>query len=226
MADEPKDESQPAPNAELEALKAKNAELVANNNKLSQKLQAFGDFTPETAAEAARKAKEAEEAKLSAAGQFEELKKRLQDEHRTSTEKLTAAIAERDKKLERLLVQSELDRAMDEVGVLPDAREYVRRYFLADAPKVKGDAGVFERADGDVPIAQAVKAWSESKDADRFVAADTRNGAGSRGSGDGSGGGAQKWGTMNDTQRAQLFKTNRDEARRLAREAGVNIAAA
>jgi hypothetical protein len=208
---------------EVEALKTKNAELVGELRKLSERLSAFGDLTPEKAAEAARKAREAEDAKLTAAGQFEELKKRLQEEHRKEVEALRGQVGEKDARLERLLVQNELDRALDEVGVLPDRKEYVRRYFLADGPKVKDDRGVFERSDGDVAISEAVKKWAEGQEADPFVKGDAKNGGGSRnasGAGD-----AKRWGTMTATEQAMMFRTNPEQARRMAAEAGVKLSA-
>jgi hypothetical protein len=226
MADEPDNNDPPQTGGpsqeEVEALKSKNDELVGEVRKLSERLKAFGELTPDEAKEAARKAKEAEEAELTAQGQYEELKKRLQSEHRTEVEKREEVIQSLQGRLQKLLVDDALSKAMDEVGVLPDRKEYVRRYFLAESPVVKDDAGVFERSDGDVPITKAVKEWAESDEADPFVAGALKNGTGSR-SGGGAGGSGKGWGEMSATEQAALYKTNPERAKQLAQAAGQDI---
>lgn len=212
-----------AARASIEKLEAKNAELVEKLNSLSKKLQAFGDLTPEQAQEAAQKAKAAEEAELTAQGQFEELKKRLQTEHKIEVEKLKEALADRDGRLEKLLIDDGLTRAMDEVGVMASRREFVRRYFKAEQPTIKGEAAVVETSSGDVPLVDYVKQWAESKDADPFIEGKTANGSGSK-NGDANGS-PTKWSEMTETEKAKLWKSDNAKARQLAQASGAKIPA-
>lgn len=218
--DQDQDQSQKKDPA-VEALKAKNEELIGEIRALRDKLRGFGDLTPEEAAEAKRKAKAAEEAELSAKGQYEELKKRLQSEHSSEVEKLRGQIAERDQRLHKLLVQDELARAFDEAGVLPDAREYVRAYFLTQSVKVAESGAVIERSDGDKPLRDAVLEWAKSDKADRFVEGRSPNGSGSRKKDDGAGG--KSWTDMTETERAKLYRSDKAEAERLASQAGARL---
>lgn len=200
-------------------------ELDLTADEVSEKLQrldeleATGDGDLDEKIAALRETYEGQKAALS--------KKLQKDLDAKDTE-----IAQRDAFIEKLLVDNQLDAALDEAGIIPETKRGVKALIKEDhKPKVvrNGDGyeAVVSTELGDVSINDFVGSWAKSDAADPYMPASGNNGTGS-GSGRGprgSRGGANPFAkdTRNITEQMRLMKENPDQARMLAAEAGVRL---
>lgn len=225
---------------------AKYKEAAPSAHGLKQKLErleeleAFGELG--TAEEVRERLQRLEELEAGGGGDVDERIKALRDtyEARVEATKTKAAkdlkakddeIASLNGFLERKLVDSALDAAMDEVGVIPGTKKAVRALIKDEyKPKVVRDGedrrAVITTDLGDVGIEDFMKSWAKTKDADDFMPASDNNGSAARNGGDRTrGGGPNPFAkdTRNITEQMRLMKEAPDQARLLAREAGVNL---
>lgn len=105
---------------DVTGLKAKRDELLKDLKDKQKLLEQFDGLDPEAAKAALAKAQETEDEKLKAAGEYEALKKKLEDRHAEELKKAT----EREGSLLNNLKRERLQNYLVEKGVLPDRAAY------------------------------------------------------------------------------------------------------
>jgi hypothetical protein len=132
-------------------------------------------------------AREREERKAKEEGRWDELRGKLQEEHKKGLDVLETKLKSRDEVIQHLTVTNELRSALTESGVRP---EYVRAAELllkergptVDWQDGQMPKGVFpDEVHGNRPIAEVVKEWAKSDDADAFMPRETKSGGGAGG---------------------------------------------
>lgn len=200
-------------------------ELDLSPSDITEKLQrldeleATGDGDLDEKIEALRETYEGQKAALA---------KKLQKE----LDGKDTEIAQRDAFIAKLLVDNQLDAALDEAGIIPETKRGVKALIKEDhKPKVVRDGDGYEAVVstelGDVSISDFVASWVKSDEADAYMPASGNNGTGSS-SGRGARGGRSGTNpfakdTKNITEQMRLTKENPDQARILAAEAGVRL---
>lgn len=146
-----------------------------------------------------------------------------------------ADIAKRDRFIERLVIDHELDAALGKVKVIEDYRPAVRALMRDRRPKVVVDGedgdeqeykGVFSTDIGEVGIADYIESWARSDEAKPFLPASGNEGSGARGGGSGGDRGrANPWKkeTFNLTEQGKIAKENPALAKQLAAAAGKSL---
>lgn len=211
--------------AEVDALKAKNAELLDEKKKAQKKAEeeargrekAEGDLTSEKARleeEAARKA--GDWAKLETS-----LKERFERDLKAEREKVAALESARD----RLVIDNAISSQIDAIGVAPHFKPAVQA-MIKTANKVAVDIvdGQFVGKIGDKAIADYFAAWAATDEAKHFIANANSGGGGKGGKGDkGAGGVVNPWAkeTRNMTAQGRIEKEDPALAVRLKKEAGL-----
>lgn len=160
--------------------------------------------------------------------------KKLSDQkaaHEKAVGELQTKLDEQTNANERLVADTALDRAIDGAGIATKHRDLVRAFMKS---KIKIHRSDDEAAlpmpvvetdlDPEMPLEKFIKEWANT-DAGR-VYVDQAKGGGGRG-GDHTGGrtGKNPWlkDHWNVTEQTRLFRAKPEEAKRLAKEAGVNL---
>lgn len=213
----------------VRGLKSNKDTLLAEKKRLEKALEQYEGLDAEAAREALRKMEETEEAGLKDKGKFEELKSKLTEKHTTELQKKDGEITKLTSFIERLLVDDAINRAMEEIDVLPHFRPAVRALMKERGPKVLRDGddfrGVMPTDMGEAEIGSYMKEWARTDDAAHYVKAEVPSGSGGQG-GRGEGGRMTnpfKAESRNLTEQMRLAKEDPALAKRLAAAAGVTL---
>jgi phage I-like protein len=156
----------------IEALKAKNTELLSEKRKLLaqnkeavdyEKYQATIDELDNTKSEFAK----------------------LQKQFKSETEKLSATLNQKDSTLQNVLIDNGLVEALSKAGVKPEFLEMSKSY-LKQRAKLVEDNGSFKAMIDDKPLSEYIDSWKESE-GKSVIAAPANNGGGATGGNQGSG---------------------------------------
>lgn len=198
--------------------------------KAKERLEQLGDVDPEEYRRLKEEAEERETGKLKDKGEFEALRARLEERHQKAVESKEQEIQRRDRFIERLLVDNEIDKAMDEVKVLPEHRRAVRALLKESRPQVKADGedyrATVQTDMGETSLATYIQEWSKSEEAGHYIAGRGVNGSGASSTRSaGADGGVNPWKreTRNLTEQMRIAKENPDLAKRLAAQAGLAL---
>ena len=151
--------------AEKEAMKAKNAELLAEVKKEKQKSREVDVDAYHKALDELDNVK-AENAKLSG-----ELKLKAKD-----SEKLLAQLGEKDGALQKLIIDDGLTNALTSAGVVPELMPAVKALLRSQA-QLKDNQAVIN----DKPLAEFMTEWATT-DGKAYIKAPTNSGGGAGGS--------------------------------------------
>jgi hypothetical protein len=211
--------------AEVEALKKKNAEIL--DEKKSEKRKAEEAETARKKAEEERdqEKSKAEEEKARKDGDWKKLEETLRASHAAELKKLQEENGALKGARDKLVIDGALSAQLDAAGVKPEFKPAVAAMIrAASKAEVEIDAsGSFAGKIDGKPIDAFVKDWAASDQGKHFIL-NANAGGGANGSG---GGGAQstanpyKKETRNLTKQGELEKTNPDLANKLRAEAGL-----
>ena len=193
----------------LEALEAKNAELLGEL-KAERNKRRDADAAKAEAEEAARvKAEEA----AAKAGDVDALRKQLEAGFAKERDKLTKERDEANGQLHKLVIEGGIDSALDAAGMAPAYKRMLRRDFAAEHQIEIRDGQAFA---GGEPLADAVKKWAETDSVAGLKAASLAAGSGA------PGGGKQTGKSLADLSEAERLKLARENpaALRQMRSAG------
>lgn len=176
-------------------------EEKSKRKRLSGRLQEFGDLTPEDVASLREELAEAREGgEVDVESKIEEVKEKLAERHQKEKQELEDENESLRGDLHQLLVDNQLNRAIEEADIKPEYRPAVRALLKEREPTlVEKDGqrvGVFKESPDGIPgdhrIDEFVSQWSETEQAKPYLPASGKGGSGSdpTGTGGGSGGGA------------------------------------
>lgn len=177
---------------DVTGLKNKAAELLAEQKRLKDAMKAFEGLDPEAARKALETATQAEDEKLKAAGEFETLKKKLEERH---SSELATATAERERLLTNLK-RERLQNFLVEKGVLADRAAYAFVDIGEQIELASDNSGFSLKLKGGIGDAKELETVIEGLKAKSpfLFSADGASGSGASGSGNGGGQStAQKW---------------------------------
>lgn len=137
-------------------------------------LKRYDGLDPERYAELQRIAEEAEASKLSET-------ERLQKAHQRELEKLSEGLTKRERFIEKLTVENELNAAIEKAGILPEHRKAVRALLKEAGAKVVTEGDEYRGYLGDSPIAEFVSEWAKTDEAAHYIAASGAAGSGASG---------------------------------------------
>lgn len=193
----------------LEALEAKNAELLSEVKAERQKRRDAEAAKAEADEEARKKAEEAAEK----AGDIETLKRQWEAQKAKEIEKLTKERDDATGQLQRLVVEGGIDAALDAAGMAPAYKRMLRRDFAAEHQIDIRDGQAFV---GGEALADVVKKWTEQEAVSGLKAAGHGSGSGAPGGGKAAG---KTLADMSEADRLQLARENPERFRQM-RSAG------
>ena len=193
----------------LEALEAKNAELLSEVKAERQKRRDAEAAKAEADEEARKKAEEAAEK----AGDIETLKRQWEAQKAKEIDKLTKERDDATGQLQRLVVEGGIDAALDAAGMAPAYKRMLRRDFAAEHQIDIRDGQAFV---GGEALADVVKKWTEQEAVSGLKAAGHGSGSGAPGGGKAAG---KTLADMSEADRLQLARENPERFRQL-RSAG------
>jgi len=164
-----------------------------------------------------RRLKEAAEAaetqKLQTEGKWEEMKERLTKSFEKEKEALGTELTKRDRVIENLTVENELNAAIEKAGVLPEHRKAVRALLKMEAkPSVVWENDTPRGVMGDVAIAEYVESWAKTDEAAHYLPSSGAGGSGAKGGGGGGGGGRKPYREMTERDKIEFIdKHGKDE---------------
>lgn len=175
-------------------------------------LKKYDGVDPERYAELLKAAEEAEANKLQTEGKWEEMKERLTKSFEKEKETLSGEVSKRDRVIEQLTVENELNAAIEKAGVLPEHRKAVRALLRVEAkPTVAWEDDVPKGQMGDVAIAEYVESWAKTDEAAFYIADASGGGSGAKGGG-GGGGGRKPFKEMSEAEKVEFVeKHGKDE---------------
>lgn len=194
----------------LEALEAKNAELLSEVKAERQKRRDAETAKAEADEIAAAKAAEAAEK----AGDIDTLKRQWEAQKAKEVEKLTKERDEATGQLQRLVVEGGIDAALDAAGMAPAYKRMLRRDFAAEHQIEIREGQAFV---GGEALADVVKKWTETEQVSGLKAAGQGSGSGAPGGGKAAG---KTLADMSEADRLQLARENPDRFAQLRRAAG------
>lgn len=212
-------------------------EFRQTNIELKKKVEAFGDLDPVKVKEIMAKADEIEAAKVTGDDKVKELVEKrvakMKEEHDRELEGLRTKLTTTESQLAARTIDAALVEAGAEFGLRPTAHDDAvargRTLFkLEDGQPVayKGDEKLYGK-DGS-PLSPREFIESLTKTAPHLFEPSEGGGAGGSGAGGGGGrlpDGGNPWAkeTFNLTKQAQILKTDKAAAQRLAAKAGVPL---
>ena len=186
----------------LEALEAKNAELLGEL-KAERNKRRDADAAKAEAEEAARvKAEEA----AAKAGDVDALRKQLEAGFAKERDKLTKERDDANGQLHKLVIEGGIDSALDAAGMAPAYKRMLRRDFAAEHQIEIRDGQAFA---GGEPLADAVKKWAETDNVAGLKAASLAAGSGAPGGGKQPG---KSLAEMGDADRLELARQGKLKA--------------
>lgn len=186
----------------LEALEAKNAELLGEVKAERQKRRDAEQAREEAAEEARAKAEEA----AAKSGDVDALRQQLEAKHAKALEAERKARESAESQLNKLVIDGGIDAALDAAGMAPAFKRMLRRDFTAEHQIEIRDGQAY--ANGEA-LADAVKAWTASDEIAGLKAASQATGSGA------PGGGKQQGKTlaeMGDADRLELARQGKLKA--------------
>lgn len=186
----------------LEALEAKNAELLSEVKAERQKRRDAEAAKAEADEEARKKAEEA----AAASGDVDALRKQLEAKHAKDIEKLTKERDDATGQLQRLVVEGGIDAALDAAGMAPAYKRMLRRDFEAEHQIDIRDGQAFV---GGEALADVVKKWTETEAVSGLKAAGHGSGSGAPGGGKTAG---KTLAEMGDAERLALAREGKLKA--------------
>ena len=186
---------------EVMSKKAKIKELESNLNSLQSSLKQFEGIDPEQIKSLLSEKEQAEQQKLEAKGEWEALKKRMADEHKSEKQKLleqfeslNGSLNQKTALIEKLTLGHEFDNSKfirDELVLTPrKAKAVYGDHFSIDengsivaydGPVTKSDRSMLVDSSGDpLPFEEAIKRLIDADpDKDELIRSKRRPGAGS-----------------------------------------------
>lgn len=198
--------------------------------KLSQQLQQFGDLTPEDVEELKGELEEAREGgDIDVDAKIEEAKEAVASKYEDELEDLKQERDRYKSGLHERTVEREIDRAIEDAGVLDEYKPAVRAMLRErDPTMVEQDGemqGVFEQTPDGIPgkvgIREYVEQWTETDEASPYLPASGKSGSGAEPTGGGSGGGG---GAASETVQAEGSTVTADPEKVLSGEQAVQTA--
>lgn len=190
----------------IEALMAKNRELIMSNKKLKNQTS---EIDPD---------------KYNAMqDELETLKHehdKLNKLYKTDTERLSKGLNEKESYLQRLLVDDGLTNALAKLGIT-GVKLFDAKAILKDKIDLKQNGDKYEALIGDKPLNDFIKEWVEAKPSDdgfvsiasfnipsgkNYIAAPQNTGGGATGGG--SSGGQKSFKDMSEMERNTLYREN------------------
>lgn len=189
----------------LEALEAKNAELLSEVKAERQKRREAEASKAEADEEARKKAEEAAEK----AGDIETLKRQWEAQKAKEIEKLNKERDDATGQLQRLVVEGGIDAALDAAGMAPAYKRMLRRDFAAEHQIDIRDGQAFV---GGEALSDVVKKWTETEAVAGLKAAGQGSGSGAPGGGKTAG---MTLADMSEADRLKLARENPDRFRQM-----------
>lgn len=200
------------------------AALVANHERLKKDSKKDRDDLKALKARLDQIEKEKDDAEHEAAGKsgdVEKVKTQLETRHAAEVKTLTERAEKAEAQVRNLVIRNTLAAALDEVRVKPELKKAATALLKGEGIELEeGDDGELEALKDGLPLAQAIKLWSESDEGKAFVL-DGNLGGGAHGGGKSSGKNPWKAGQINRTEQDALEAKNPGLAARLKAEAGV-----
>lgn len=184
-----------------EKLSESKGNILAEKKALQAKLKLFDGIDPDKYNETKKLLEELSERELIEVGDFDTVKKAIQEKHSKELKAKDDEIVKLTASLHDLLVDQGLTSALQKNGI---AERYLPacRALLRDGVQITEDGGEHKATAGDVPLADYVAKWAKSDDGKIYVAAKDNSGGGSGGSSDGDGGN----GGADETRYKELLK--------------------
>ena len=202
MSDENDDKKAAELEKRMEALEAKNAELLGEVKEERRKRREAEQLAETAAKDAEEKATEAAEK----AGDVESLRKQLETAFAKEREKLTKERDEAVSQINKLVIDGGIDAALDAAGMAPQFKRMLRRDFAAEHQIEIRDGQAFVSGEA---LSDVVKKWAETDDVSGLKAAGQANGSGAPGGGKSAG---VKLADLGDAERLELARQGKLKA--------------
>ena len=197
---------------DVSGLKSTLEKLKRESKDARDALKKYDGFDPEEYQRLKEAADNAEQTKLQTEGKWEEMKDRLTKTFEKERATLSGELSKRDQFIERLLIENELNGAIERAGVLPEHRKAVRAMLREAGPKVVADGDEYRGLLGDVSIAEYVESWAKTEEAAYYLPAEGKGGSGARDSKGGGGGGRKPYKEMGEQDKIDFIdKHGKDE---------------
>lgn len=201
--------------AELDGLKAKNAELLTEGKNVKKQNAEFKTQIEELIAFK----DEVEESQAAAAGDHKTALERTEKRYKKQIEKLTSERDSVQKQLEAVVLDKGISDELDGLRVFPDLKADLVKIFRSDA-RIDDGQGVIN----DQSIKDYLAEWANTDKAKHYIQAQMNNGGGAAGGKNGRVNGTDNpFKSGNRTEQARLIRSNREAAIRMASEAGKRI---
>lgn len=194
-----------AANKELEAIRAKNSELLNETKAAKQKKREAEEAAQQAAEEAARKA-----------GDAEALEKSLNEKFRAELEKSAAEKNEAMAQLHKLTVDNTITNELARNKVIPAFQVPLKAMFLSNKFDIKDGLATV----GDKPLNAIISEYLESDDGRMMVLAPHNSGGNSSGPSTSSTSGFTK-DTFNMTEQSKMIKSDPEKYKSICVELGI-----
>lgn len=143
-------------------------------------LKRYDGIDPEEFQRLKEAADAAEAKKLEAEGNYKEIRERDAKAHAKELEKRDAEIGRRDRFIEKLVIENELNAAIEKVGVIPELKDGARALFMIKGAKVVATEDGYNGLLGDVPISDYVESWAKTDEAAHYLRPTGAGGSGTK----------------------------------------------
>lgn len=161
-------------------LKSALAKEKAAAKAAKEALAKYDGFDPEEFQRLKEAAEAAEAKKLEAEGNYKEIRERDAKAFAKEIEKRDAEIGRRDKFIEKLVVENELNAAIEKVGVISELKDGARALFMIKGAKVVATEDGYNGLLGDVPISDYVESWAKTDEAAHYLRPTGAGGSGTK----------------------------------------------
>jgi hypothetical protein len=207
---------------ETKGLKAKHEELMDELKDLKRTHKQFEGLDPEEIKETLRAAKEAENKRLEAEGDWKKLRDQMREDHAKEIQKRDAQIDSLTKGMDETRTQVAIDSAMKEAKIAPQFADTVEA-FLKTKIVLTGKGEARTAVIGDKSPGDFLKEYVGTDNGKHYVLADSNSGGGSPGGRKGSGSPDNPFDPEkpNITKQMEVMKTDPQRAKTLQQQAGV-----
>lgn len=175
----------------IEALTAKNRELIMSNKKLKSQTSEVDS-----------------EKYFAMQDELETLKHehdKLNKLYNTETERLSKGLSEKDSYLQKLIVDDGLTNALTKAGVKPEYLDATKA-LLREKTALKENGGKYEALIDNKALSDYIGEWAATDSGKAFIAAPQNTGGGATGGG--SSGGQKSFKEMSEGERNTLYREN------------------